>query len=54
MKPRIIITIVTETGSTVFTLRKGDENLRGTISVGPSKKQFELARKAIRQICEAK
>lgn len=54
MKPRIVITIVTKTGSTDFRIVTGAETTSGVPSLGPSKKQFDLAYKAIRQICEAK
>lgn len=54
MKPRIVITIVTETGSTNFTLRKGDELVSGGKSLGPSEKQIKIAHKAIHDICKVK
>lgn len=52
MKPRIVITIVTKTGSHEFSIVKGRKTANGGISPGPSEKQFKLAFKAIRTICE--
>lgn len=53
MKPRIVITIVTETSSWEYSHVKGRETADDTPSEGPTKKMFDIASKAIADLCKA-
>jgi hypothetical protein len=53
MKPRIVITVVTEDSKYEFSNVKGRELKDGSPSPGPTKKQFDIIYKAIADICNA-
>jgi hypothetical protein len=52
-KPRIVILVVTEDSSWEFSTVKGREMADGEPSPGPTKKQYDIATKAIAKLCEA-
>ena len=52
-KPRIVITIVTDQDTMEFSSVKGRDMVDGKPAAGPSKKQFEIAYKAILKLIEA-
>jgi hypothetical protein len=47
MKPRIVLTIVTEEGKIEFSTVKGRELPGGGVAPGPSKEQIKIAQKAL-------
>jgi hypothetical protein len=51
LKPRIEITIVTPTSKWEFSMVKGRIMANGKPAPGPTKKQLDIASKAIRDIC---
>lgn len=51
MKPRIVITIVTETSSLEFSHVKGRETADGTPAEAPTDEMYAIANKAITDLC---
>jgi hypothetical protein len=52
-KPRIVVTIVTETGTIETSIVKGREMANGQPSPGPSSEQFDIARRAVHDLIAA-
>lgn len=53
MKPRIVITVVTEDSKWEFSTAKGRPMGDGLPSPGPTQKQIDIACKAIADVCNA-